>query len=248
MSETRLSAADLRARLAGGKPQESAPAPALVPAAAPAPAGFRKGAQAAAEATPVPKSSGKRANSYGGKCVTCDGWVEAQAGYLAKNAEGKWAAEHITCPDPVAQAVQASEAPAGVTTIRATTGQTYSGILPGTYTLEKGDGDHRTFRVRVQGTEEDFAPGQTVLDHLTGPDNSPSSRDWSSFAFIGKTGRLSVWTKHRSNDALIADAQEFLADPEATLKARTCIRCNAELTVPESVRAGMGPTCRTKGW
>jgi len=42
----------------------------------------------------------RRPNRYAGKCVRCGGWVEAEAGYLAKDAAGKWAAEHVdACPE-----------------------------------------------------------------------------------------------------------------------------------------------------
>jgi NADH pyrophosphatase NudC (nudix superfamily) len=70
----------------------------------------RGSAGAAAAATPAPASSA-RANKYGGKCVDCNGWVEAGAGLLAKDAAGKWAAQHIECPDvaPVAPARPSNE-------------------------------------------------------------------------------------------------------------------------------------------
>jgi hypothetical protein len=44
-----------------------------------------------------------RPNRYPARCVRCDGWVDANAGALAKAANGKWAADHIgDCPPPKA--------------------------------------------------------------------------------------------------------------------------------------------------
>ena len=260
---TRLSADDLRARL-GGVTSDPAPmvevpqaSPDLVASTmeryrnAPAPkAGFRRGAAQAEAATPAPApaASGKRPNKYGAACINCGGRVEAEAGYLAKTAEGKWAAEHVSCPtggDPVAEAVaaQEQEVPAGFVKITALTGQTYIGLQPGIYTLETAQG-HRTFRVRVQGTDEDFAPGKTILEYLSGPNNE---KDYTGFAFLNGV-RLAVWKKHQDNEPLVADAREFLADPSKALLAAKCIRCNANLSTPESVRSLMGKVCREKGW
>lgn len=36
----------------------------------------------------------KRTNRYGGKCVHCGSYVQAEAGWLTKDAAGKWASEH----------------------------------------------------------------------------------------------------------------------------------------------------------
>jgi hypothetical protein len=73
--------------------------------------------KAATATTTETPSTNRRANRYGGKCVRCGGWVEAEAGYLAKTTAGKWAAEHIgECPAaPKATATaEAEEAPEGM--------------------------------------------------------------------------------------------------------------------------------------
>lgn len=273
MSE-RLSADDLRARLSGLRPPNPLDMPGggapdldttppvpqrdLVSSTldayrnAPAPrAGFRKGVAAAEATAPAPRPSGPppKPNRYGGACVDCGGYVQAEAGALARTDKG-WGAKHLVCPaagDPVAEAVRAVEAvqdvPPGFVKITATTGQVYVGLQPGVYTLETGGG-HRTFRVRVQSTDEDFAPGKTILEYLSGPDNE---RDYTPFAFLNGV-RLAVWKKHQDNEVLITDAREFLADPSRALLAAKCIRCNRNLSTPESIRTMMGPDCREKGW
>jgi hypothetical protein len=199
---------------------------------------FRR-VEAAAAATPV------RANKYAGTCLICSTRVEEGAGSLDKDATGKWVTSHLPgqCPkeeEPVPASTTANPAQA---VIKAVTGQVYTGVHPGIYTLETPQG-HRTFRVRVQGTDDNFAPGQTIIEFLSGPDNT---RDYTGFGFL-KGQRLNVWAKHRENTDLVDDALVFLADPASALEAATCIRCNATLTTPESVAVGMGPTCRNKGW
>lgn len=54
------------------------------------------------QAGPDPTVDTRRKNQYPGKCVKCGQWVEAEAGYLTKDANGKWAAEHKgECPPVV---------------------------------------------------------------------------------------------------------------------------------------------------
>lgn len=204
---------------------------------------FRK-VEAAAAATPV------RANKFAGTCTVCSTRVAEGAGSLDK-VDGKWVTAHLPgqCPqessyEAQAVAAQEVEVPAGFVKITAITGQTYVGLQPGVYTLSVGADGHRTFRVRVQGTEDDFAPGKTILEYLSGPDND---RDYTGFGFLNGT-RLAVWKKHQGNEALLADAKDFLVDPSQALLAAKCIRCNRNLTTPDSITAMMGPDCRGKGW
>ncbi len=47
----------------------------------------------------------RKPNRYAARCINCGAQVPAEGGYLAKDAAGKWAAEHVACPaQPVAQA------------------------------------------------------------------------------------------------------------------------------------------------
>lgn len=215
----------------------AAPIP-LTPAGRP---NFRK----VVDEVPAPKVSSKRSNKYAASCITCGGRVEAEQGYLAKDG-AKWAAEHQAgqCISSTESVPEPVEVPAGFVKITAITGQTYVGLQPGVYTLPNTQDGHRTFRVRVQSTEDAFAPGKTILEYLSGPDNG---KDYTGFGFLNGT-RLAVWKKHQENQPLLTDAQAFLADPSKAMLAATCIRCNALLSTPDSIAALMGPACRERGW
>jgi len=143
------------------------------------------------------------------------------------------AAAGASVSKPVSQATEVTEGPIFVA----------PEVHPGVYTLEKGGG-HRTFRVVLQDRDATFAAGQTILQYLAGPDNTA---DYVGFGFV-KGGRLIPWKKHAGNQGLMDDAKTFLADPEALLKEKHCLRCHAPLTVPASILRGLGPTCATKGF
>lgn len=224
---------------------------------------FRRGVRASEQTVPMPPTSTpqagpERPNKYGGKCTECAVWIGAEEGLLTKTEDGKWGVKHL--PGGCAPATldpregdyveydsvgKTDTERASASVIKAVTGQVYSGIHPGIYTVETEEG-HRTFRVRVQGTEEDFAPGQTILEYLVGPDNG---NDYVGIAFL-RGNRPSFWKRYsdEAHEVIRADAKIFLDDPDAALKAKNCIRCNAILSVPESVIRGMGPTCMAKGW
>lgn len=120
----------------------------------------------------------------------------------------------------------------------------YDTLQPGIYTLGEDDNDHRTYRVRVQSLTDDFAPGKTILEYLSGPNND---RDYKGFAFVIK-GRPVIWKKHRDSALKVADAQTLCADPEAALRSVNCIRCDATLSVPSSIHNLMGKTCARKAY
>lgn len=80
-----LSDVELYARITG----KTAPSYASVEASRPAGVFGQGTASRYSRPAPAPK-----ANRYGARCITCNAWVEAEAGLLAKNAAGKWAAEH----------------------------------------------------------------------------------------------------------------------------------------------------------
>ena len=115
---------------------------------------------------------------------------------------------------------------------------------PGTYTLQHEEG-HTTFRVKVQPSDSKFAPGATVIELLVGQDNEG---DYSTFGFL-RDGRVFPFKGFRSHETLLERANEFLRDPEGdkVLVSKRCARCNRKLTTPESVLAGYGPECQSKG-
>lgn len=52
----------------------------------------------------------------------------------------------------------------------------------GTLTVKsEGSGEHRTFRIRTQKADADFAPGERIISLLTGPDNTAS---YTQFGFV----------------------------------------------------------------
>ena len=132
-------------------------------------------------------------------------------------------------------------------------GEPVSPVFNGTYTItNKATYEHRTFRVRTQGKDSNFAPGKRVLSMLTGLDNN---RDYTGFGFIvtgleltcvqvWKTKRTPVWLGYVKLVNLVL----ILKDPRAlekyeVLEECRCIRCNRKLTTPESIKAGIGPIC-----
>jgi hypothetical protein len=114
-------------------------------------------------------------------------------------------------------------------------------ILDGIYTIESAEG-HRTLRLRTQEADAEFAPGQQVIEFLSGPDNE---RDYTGFGFI-KGGQLKRWKRFATNAALLRDAETLLADPSGALKVAHCARCHRKLTVPSSINAMVGPECSKK--
>jgi hypothetical protein len=119
-------------------------------------------------------------------------------------------------------------------------------IYDGIYTVETPDG-HRTFLVRTQAQDADFAPGKTVMSYLSGPDNS---KDYTGFAFVvhrADGSSINVWKRHRDNEALVRDVLLFSQDVENALVAAHCSACHRILTVPASIFRGLGPDCAKKG-
>ena len=112
-------------------------------------------------------------------------------------------------------------------------------------------GQHRTFRIRRQPDNAQFAPGQRVVSLLTGSDNE---NDYTGFGFVTDAGHICLWKKQRDSKTFIA-YRNMLEDPiryedshglqYATEKR--CRRCFRLLTDPVSIAAGMGPECRQKG-
>jgi hypothetical protein len=127
----------------------------------------------------------------------------------------------------------------------------------GTFTLtHKRTGEHRTVRIMTQSAEAKFAPGQRIIELLTGPNNE---RDYEGFGFVSNDC-IHVWRKKLGTVPGIPSKYERLAgyltaaamgcsrtlDEYDLDESRRCIRCNRKLTDPVSIDVGMGPTCREK--
>lgn len=204
--------------------------------------GFRRGQQAADQAEPAKRPS-LRTNKYAADCSKCGRRVDAGAGLLSK-ATGKWLVEHVgECPAQI-EVEASSVAREGERPVTLDPANPPLGI----YTVEDAEG-HVTLRVWQQQMDDDFAPGEVIIEHLVGRDNE---KDYERFGFL-KGGRLIVWKKHRPladgdpEKRYVRAARVLLADPASVLTAMNCPRCNAVLSHPDSVTAKIGPECK-KAW
>lgn len=108
-------------------------------------------------------------------------------------------------------------------------------------------GNHRTFRIKTQPADSNFAPNQRILQMLNGPNNE---FDYKPFAFVNSS-KVAIWRKHRNKTNMTYIS--MLVHPESWKKkgvvyhfSEACRRCNRKLTTPESVKAGIGPICAQK--
>lgn len=121
--------------------------------------------------------------------------------------------------------------------------------LDGCVTISNAQtGNHRTFKVRTQAQDANFAPGKRIIALLTGPDNTS---DYQPFGFV-EDNRVRLW-KSKQTDTFrkYADmlerpsAYESLGFITYQYEAR-CKRCGRLLTRPESITLGLGPECAVK--
>lgn len=124
-------------------------------------------------------------------------------------------------------------------------------IFNGYYTIQsRTTGEHRTFLIRTQASDAEFAPGLRLLALLTGPNNE---EDYKAFAFVEDDG-IHVWNSMRGEGlwekyaemiwSLALDAGfSPWAKNYSIMEEGRCLRCNRLLTTPESVSSGIGPVC-----
>ena len=118
----------------------------------------------------------------------------------------------------------------------------------GTFTVHNSaTGVHRTFRIKTQKDDSNFAPGERVIAMLTGPDNTS---DFRGFGFVKPDGRIAVWRAYRTdtwlaNVRLIENLTSALERwPQLSVEwSVKCRQCNRDLTTPESIADGIGPIC-----
>ena len=148
----------------------------------------------------------------------------------------------------------------------------FTHIPDGTFTIEnKETGEFRTFNIDLRTFKpqpgSDKGPEQKwVLSYLRGPSNSS---DFEPFAFVfGHSVEdmvISVWRSKRSADpnersqyerfallvGLVLGSKAGIGAPKwgeryDVLEAIPCRRCGEQLTVPDSIRRGIGPVCAKK--
>jgi hypothetical protein len=123
-----------------------------------------------------------------------------------------------------------------------------SQVCNGFFTITFPDGSHRTLRIRTKKLTAKFAPGQRVLGLLVGPENES---DYLDFSFVDERGPH-VWQKHRGTERERLAALLWRLATGGDVAGHTlsiskrCMVCNRVLTTPESVAAGVGPTCVDK--
>ncbi len=129
-------------------------------------------------------------------------------------------------------------------------------LFSGRYTIEsKSTGEHRTFWVRTQAPDAEFAPGQRLVMLLTGSQNDDLSC-YTAFGFVGESGIRVFPSKLRDGLTRWAQFADLLwtlaldgafskwADKGFTIMVeKRCVRCDRVLTEPNSLRTGIGPVC-----
>ena len=125
-----------------------------------------------------------------------------------------------------------------------------SRIPNGLYTLQFPDGSHRTFRIYTKKQDAKFAPGKRIFAILIGPDNTA---DFEGVGFVDDSG-IHVWRSKKGSAVKPSKIEEYaglvwkLADGEVIdgyelSISKRCLRCNRELTTPESIDREIGPEC-----
>lgn len=120
-------------------------------------------------------------------------------------------------------------------------------IHNGYYTLTMPCQSHRTFRLYTQ--QRGKLAGKRLLGMLIGPDNTA---DYEDFAFLTQAQCGFVVWKRFANQRQAEYARLLwkfigegeLIDGHEVSESRRCLKCNRTLTDDESIRLGIGPTCR----
>ena len=122
-------------------------------------------------------------------------------------------------------------------------------IHDGYYTVSLDGDKHRTFRLSTQPDDAHFAPGKQVIAFLGGSDNQS---DYVNFGFV-INGQVALWRRFTHGYQNVIDAAKYLlsgnheeAGQMYAQESKNCYICNRLLTTPESVAAGIGPTCASK--
>lgn len=129
------------------------------------------------------------------------------------------------------------------------TGAVPAQLREGLYTVEDEQG-HVTFRVQKQAADDKFAAGETIIGRLTGSNNE---KDYQGVAFWKTDGRVILWKKARNDARLEAAVRVLVGDPKAAAlryaqESGRCYLCGRTLTTPESIAAGLGPICASRGY
>lgn len=186
-----------------------------------------------------------RIAAFGGTCPICGGRFPAGSSILWSPGTS---ARHEVCPQPEyfpdcphcnPPAVVSAPAPLPRIVIR-----------PGTYTVVIPEG-RRTIRIRPPH-ERNRRDGRLYVKYLTGSNNEA---DYTYCGMIGTDGRFR-WSRDINawwRNGVLGTCLRYLFDatPEAraeagrayAIESGNCYVCGRLLTVPSSIRAGIGPEC-----
>lgn len=122
-------------------------------------------------------------------------------------------------------------------------------VQNGYYTVVMEDGSYMTLRLK-DSFRSSFS-GEQVACYLAGPNNE---HDYVSFAFV-QGGNVMLFKRFSDSHELRHVIVGLLSDPEEAKamgiayakQSGNCYVCNRTLTTPESIEAGIGPTCAGKG-
>jgi len=133
-----------------------------------------------------------------------------------------------------------------------TTTKTISKINNGTFTLiNKETGTYVT--IKIHTAQRGNLKGKRIVSKLIGHDNTTS---YKGFAFVNDDDNIIVWKNSRNpktvktaqilcSMAIEENASPYSQNVEMKLSKR-CMRCNRELTTPESIELGIGPYCLSR--
>lgn len=124
----------------------------------------------------------------------------------------------------------------------------------GKITIKSPTGQHRTFCIKTQKDDANFAPGERIISLLDGPDNE---NDYKQFGFVKEGGLIVVWRKYRGSVGdngyepsayeryakMLMHVEHYERLGAQYMFATSCRRCNRTLTTPESIQSGIGPIC-----
>jgi hypothetical protein len=133
-------------------------------------------------------------------------------------------------------------------------------LFNGRYTVESTEtGEHRTFWVRTQGADAEFAPGRRVVSLLTGSQNDDPAC-YTAFGFVEESG-IRVFPSKQASGPRWAQFADLLwtlaldgafsswADKGFRIHLEGhCAKCNRVLTTPASIARGIGPICAEGGF
>ena len=199
----------------------------------------------AAARTPGADAIGvRRENMFGGKCVRCGGWVDAQAGYLSaeRNQDGRYDLEHGACPEnPAGVPSRGAAAPTtepvdGIYIVKGDDAVAYSYVDRQDLVPFRQDSIYKVYKM-VHGSGRQGVKRLTATVHPYGHALAGSPK--GEFEYLGLASKRLPKNAVRMN---LEEAAKFGA-----IYGFCCV-CGRTLTKEESIAAGIGPICSGKGW